>query len=464
VRAGNPDTDSWIMDGHGHVVARINQTERPLTDHLEVLSGNNDWKEIGAYDAIGGLSANIAGLSEDGSGFVHHAAIKASGIDVLTRLDKGTGKETILFANPKFDVDNALHDPWTRRVIGASYVDDKTEYQYFEPAMQNLQLGLEAAFPDLSVHAVSWDLTRQKLIVSVEGPAKPLSYYYLDRQTHQATRIAPTYPDLKDTDLGQMKPYPYKARDGLDIPAYLTLPPNKAAKNLPAIIFPHGGPMARDRLTFDWIASFLANRGYAVLQPNFRGSSGYGEKFETDGYGQWGLKMQDDVTDGVKKLIADGIADPKRICIVGASYGGYAALEGAASTPDLYACAASFAGVSDLRKFLDTRGDDYGWRSWMLSTWSRYIGDSSDDKAKLQEASTALHADRIKCPILLMHGGTDLTVRIDQSEVMRDALLSKGKSVRFVRFDTDNHYMELASTRVRFLREIEAFLAQNIGN
>ena len=261
-----------------------------------------------------------------------------------------------------------------------------------------------------------------------------------------------------------MKPYPYKARDGLDIPAYLTLPPNRAPKNLPTIIYPHGGPATRDQLTFDWIAAFLASRGYAVLQPNFRGSSGYGEKFEIDGYGQWGLKMQDDVTDGVKKLIADGISDPKRICIMGASYGGYAALEGAASTPDLYACAVSFAGVSDLRKFLETRANDFGWSSWMISTWYRYIGDRSDDKAKLDEASPALHADRVKCPILLMHGAKDITVRIDQSEAMRDALLSKGKSVRFVPFDTDNHYMELADTRIRFLREVEAFLAKNIGN
>ena len=463
VRAGNPDTYGWIMDGHGHVVGRLNETSGPLTDHLEVLKGDS-WKEIGTYDATGGHSANIAGLSDDGASFVHFAVSTASGTDVLTRLDPATGKETALFANPKYDVDNTLRDPWTRRVIGATYVDDKSEYQYFDPEMQNLQLGLEAAFPGLSVHAVSWDLTKQKLIVAAEGPTRPLTYYYLDRQTHQATKIAPTYPDLHEADLGQMKSYAYKARDGLEIPAYLTLPPNKAQKNLPTVIFPHGGPMDRDKLNFDWIAAFLASRGYAVLQPNFRGSSGYGEKFASDGFGQWGLKMQDDVTDGVKKLIADGIADPKRICIVGASYGGYAALEGAVSTPDLYACAVSFAGVSDLRKFLETRANDFGWRSWMIATWYRYIGDRSADKAKLDEASPALHADRVKCPVLLIHGASDVTVRIDQSEAMRDALLGKGKSVRFVRIDTENHYMELADTRIRFLRETEAFLAQNIGN
>ena len=145
-----------------------------------------------------------------------------------------------------------------------------------------------------------------------------------------------------------MKPYPYKARDGLDIPAYLTLPPGKAPKNLPVVVMPHGGPDYRDYIGFDWMAQFFANRGYAVLQPNFRGSSGYGHKFTEAGLHQWGLKMQDDISDGVKKLIADGIANPKRVCIVGASYGGYAALAGATFTPDLYACAVSFAGISDL--------------------------------------------------------------------------------------------------------------------
>jgi dipeptidyl aminopeptidase/acylaminoacyl peptidase len=462
LQPGNPDTVAWIMDGHGKIAGRLNQTGHPLTEHLEIPDGGRAWKEIGAYDATGGHGANVAGLTEDGAAFVRYAY--SGGTMALMRLDPATGKESVLFSDPKYDVAYAIEDPRTRRVIGAAYAADKLEYRYFDPAMQNLQAGLEAAFPGQAVHAVSWDTAKDRLVVEVDGPRKPLSYFYLDRTTHQATRIAPAYPDLHEADLGEMKPYPYKARDGFEIPAYLTLPPGKAAKNLPAVVFPHGGPTARDQIDFDWMASFLANRGYAVLQPNYRGSSGYGAKFEEAGYGQWGLKMQDDLSDGVSKLVADGIADPKRICIVGASYGGYAALQGAASTPDLYACAVSFAGVSDLRKFLASRGDDYGWRSWVISAWTRYIGDRSDDADKLDAASPALHADHIKCPVLLMHGANDTTVRIDQSQTMRDALLAKGKTVRFVSFDTDNHYMELADTRIRFLRETEAFLEQNIGH
>jgi len=460
---GRRGTVDWIMDGHGHPVARVDQSERPLVDHL-MVADKDDWKEIGKYEATGGHGAGVAGLSEDGTAIVQTGTSSDSGTQSVARLDIATAKESGVYSNPRFDVDETLFDPWTMRVIGVAYADDKTEYQYFDPSMQALQRGLEAAFPGLSVHAVSWDLAKDELIVAAEGPRQPQTYYFVDRKTHEATKLAETYPGLTQADLGEMRPWPYKARDGLDIPAYLTLPPGKAAKNLPAVIMPHGGPSARDALVFDWMAQFLANRGYAVLQPNFRGSTGYGEKFEQAGYGQWGLKMQDDLSDGVKKLVADGIADPKRICIVGASYGGYAALEGAVSTPDLYACAVSFAGLSDLGAFLRSRASDYGDDSWMISTWTRYIGDRYDDHAKLAAASPADNADKVKCPILLMHGAGDTTVRIDQSEKMRDALQEKGKPVEFVKFDSDSHYMLLADTRIRVLKEMETFLKKNIGD
>jgi len=222
--------------------------------------------------------------------------------------------------------------------------------------------------------------------------------------------------------------------------------------------------MARDDMSFGWETQFLANRGYAVLQPNFRGSSGYGSKFLEAGYGEWGLKMQDDVTDGVKKLIADGIADPKRICIAGGSYGGYAALAGAAFTPDLFACAAAWAPVTDLRQFLATRSQDYGSDSAVISSWSRYVGDRWDDSKKLDAASPSEHADKFKCPVLLMHGSDDATVRIDQSERMDRALRRAGKKVAFITIPKETHYMQAQDTRVRWLTELEKFLKDNIGD
>jgi len=230
------------------------------------------------------------------------------------------------------------------------------------------------------------------------------------------------------------------------------------------VVLPHGGPDARDEIGFDWWAQFLANRGYVVLQPNYRGSAGYGEKFTAAGLQQWGLKMQDDITDGAKKMIADGIADPKRVCIVGASYGGYVALAGATFTPDLYACAASVAGISDLHQLLQRERKQYGQRSDVVLFWRSRVGDLSDDADQIAATSPALHADRVKCPVLLIHGSDDTTVWIEQSKIENDALLKAGKQVQFVTLQSDDHYFTLSETRIRMLTELETFLKKNIGN
>lgn len=464
IAQGGHDTKMFVMDGLGHLIARLDRTEQPLTEHF-YLYEKEKWTERATYSADGGNTSGIQGLNEAGDGFlriVNNTAAPTTAIENMPLTDKQNA--SLIFQDPHYDIDDVLTDPWTDRVIGVGVVADMEQDHYFTPEMKALQRGLEAAFPGLAVRAVTWDATKQNVIAAVDGPQMPRHYFLLNRTTHVAKSINNTYPTLEADMLGTIKPYPYKARDGLDIPAYLTLPPGKTPKALPTIILPHGGPMARDAIGFDWIAQFLANRGYVVLQPNFRGSSGYGRNFEEAGYGQWGLKMQDDVTDGVKKLIADGIADPKRICIVGASYGGYAALAGAAFTPELYACAASWAGVSDLRQFLRTRATDYGQDSWMISSWSHYIGDRSDDADKLDAVSPARHADKIKAPILLMHGVDDSTVRIDQSEDMAAALKRAGKNVTFIPIKGETHYFKTAESRTRYLSELEKFLAANIGN
>jgi dipeptidyl aminopeptidase/acylaminoacyl peptidase len=356
----------------------------------------------------------------------------------------------------------ALTEEWTGRVIGAAYVADKREYVYFDPARAALQRGIEAVFPGKDAHAVSVTRDGSKAIVAVEAPDLPRTYYFLDRDSHVATKVASQYPGLSAADLGTMRADPYKARDGLDIPAYLTLPPGKAPKNLPVVVLPHGGPDARDAIGFDWWAQFLANRGYAVFQPNYRGSKGYGRAFTDAGLHQWGLKMQDDVTDGVKKLIADGIADPKRICIVGASYGGYVALAGATFTPDLYACAVSISGVSDLGRMVTHQAVLYGRRSGPVSFWQSRIGMRGDPQ--LDATSPALHADQVRIPVLLMHGRHDTTVAFAQSEEERDALARAGRTAELVTFEGDDHYMTLANTRITMLKTLEEFLKKNIGS
>ncbi len=461
VEAGTTHTVDWFMDGHGHILARQEQVENPLIDRLQVYRDGR-WKNLADYDATADRGLGIVGVADDGASLVR-SVNNENRLAVLSRVDLTTGAETALYTDATYDSNDALTDVWTNRVVGTGFIDDKPEYHYFSPKMVALQKGLEAAFPNVSVQAVSWDTEMKAVIVAVNSPKEPPAYYYLDRTTHKADPIGSAYPDLTAADLGDMKPYPYKARDGLDIPAYLTLPPGKAPKNLPVVVMPHGGPDYRDYIQFDWMAQFFANRGYAVLQPNFRGSSGYGHKFTEAGLHQWGLKMQDDISDGMKKLVADGIANPKRVCIVGASYGGYAALAGAAFTPDLYACAVSFAGVSDLPRAISADRARYGEKSGAVSFWISRIGSPFDDSDQLRATSPARHADQVKCPVLLMHGEGDTTVPIEQSELMDSALKSAGKDVQFIRFEGEDHYLNLAATRIRVLTETEAFLKKNIG-
>jgi len=269
---------------------------------------------------------------------------------------------------------------------------------------------------------------------------------------------------LQESDLGVMKPCPYKSRDGLDIHSYLTLPPGKAEKNLPMVVLPHGGPDDRDFLHFDWMAQFLATRGYAVLQPNFRGSTGYGVGFRDAGFGEWGRKMQDDITDGVRKVISDGIADPKRICIVGASYGGYAALAGATFTPELYACAVSYAGIADVSQILGQAAQESGKHSTSLHFWESRLGNRFSDVNLQQAASPAFHAEQVRAPVLLLHSNLDLTVPYTQSLREQAALQAAGKKVQYVAIRGDDHYLLHADARLQVLSEMERFLTANIGN
>lgn len=459
-KSGDYRTSDWVSDGHGNPVVQIYQTHNPLQDHVQVLR-NGVWTEIGAFDATEDRGAGIEGLSEDGKSLIQDVWNEQSFFG-MNSIDIVTGAAKPLLFEPRIDLASAIKDEWTGRVIGAAYIAEKPEVHYFDPQRQALQNGVADAFPGLNVRIVSWDAGKTNVILAVEGPRQPEQYYLLNRTTHQTQLISGTYPALKDSDLGEMKPYTFKVRDGLTIPGYLTLPPGKQAKNLPLVVMPHGGPDLRDYVHFDWMAQFLANRGYAVFQPNFRGSSGYGHKFTEAGLQQWGLKMQDDVTDGVRKLVIDGIANPKRICIVGASYGGYAALAGATFTPDLYACAISLAGVSDLPAQLGKAVYESGGLDTQTSSfWKSRMG---ENMSQLAATSPARNADKVKIPILLLHGKNDTTVRVNQSELMADALKQAGKPVEFVTFEGEDHYLELADTRIRVLTEMERFLKKHIGN
>jgi dipeptidyl aminopeptidase/acylaminoacyl peptidase len=461
VEKGNKDTRRWLMDGHGHVVARVDQ-DKELRESL-VLYDHGAERTALTADGSHGEGLNIQGLSADGTAFVSLLySGKNAALTEFPLSGSSWGKD--VYANPAYDAEGAITDEWSDRVIGAAYVADKEESVYFDPARQKLQQQLERALPGQTVTIASMDAKGVNVIVASEDAQHPVTYWLYNSVSHQLQALVTQYPQLAAADLGAMRPYPYKARDGLDIPAYLTLPPGKAPRALPVVILPHGGPEARDEIAFNWLAQYLATRGYAVLQPNFRGSSGYGRAFTRAGDGEWGRKMQNDISDGVKKLIADGIADPKRICIVGASYGGYAALAGATFTPDLYACAVSYAGISSITNLLGSEKIENGAKSFDVAYWTARLGRLADDERAAADVSPAAHAANVQAPVLLLHSTKDVTVLMDQSRTERDALQAAGKQVQFIAIDGDDHYMNLQTTRVRVLAEIGAFLEAHIGH
>lgn len=463
-RADNgQDTQHWIMDGKGNVAARIDVTHNPLTAHLLVKHDDtwtDVWSRLTDYDD-GGFQA---GLTEDGKFIL--LQIRENGEPRILKFDVANP------ANPQTVYDEGQNDaglifePWTNRVVGTHYYDDGIERPFFfSPDISVMWLELGQTFANKRFTVFSMSRAHDKIVVGVRDTvSSPPSYYLVDRTARKATHLGDAYPLLVAGTLGQQRRISYTARDGLTIPAYLTLPPGKTAKSLPLIVMPHGGPEARDTPGFDWWAQFMANRGYAVLQPQYRGSTGMGRKFIEAGFKQWGRKMQDDITDGVNKLVADGTADPKRVCIVGASYGGYAALAGAALTPDLYACAISFAGISDLHKLVAAAREDYGLDSNSAKYRESRIGNPFTDRQKLEDTSPAMQAAKVRAPILLIHGANDFTVPVEQSDEMNAALVAAGKTVRYIKLPGEDHYMSDADTRMRVLQETEAFLGQHIGN
>lgn len=460
---GTQGTFEWVLDDHGRPAARIDHHDVAQEDDVMVPSASGDWRQIANFDATVDKQSHLFGITQDTG--LALGKPNDQGRRALYRLDPGTGKVTdTLFSDSEYDLGGVVMNPWTNRVVGIDYSDDNQQYRYFNPAWANVQARIQAVLPGQTVEIVSTTLAGDRYIVRTVSPQQPAIFRLFVPAKGRLESLLASYPQLSSSDLGTVKIYPYKSRDGLIIHSYLTLPPGRAARNLPSIVFPHGGPEARDDSEFNWWAQFMATRGYAVLQPNFRGSSGYGATFREAGNGQWGRKMQDDLTDGVKQLIADGITDSKRVCIVGASYGGYAALAGATFTPDLYACAISVAGVSDLPGMLELAESHHDSRSEIVRYMTERMGGGSDDERQLQSASPVFHAENVKIPVLLLHCDKDVTVPIDQTEEEYHALLKAKKNVQFLKLEGDDHYLELSSTRTAMLKAIESFLATHLGD
>ncbi len=347
----------------------------------------------------------------------------------------------------------SFFDSRTRQLIGYRQEGDVPTYQFFSRFHHKVVAATQQAFPGVSVHLVDWNDAFDRLIVMTEGVNDPQTWWQVDIRTGKADVLGMSYP-IAAEDVAPMKMIHFKAGDGMDIAAVLTLPPQRAARNLPVIIFPHGGPASRDYPGFDWWAQAFAARGYAVLQPNFRGSTGYGAEFERAGHGEWGRKMQTDISDGLAQLVKDGIADPKRACIMGASYGGYAALAGVTLQHGLYRCAVSVAGVSDVQKMVSTDISESGGNNTLIRSLRKQVGSGRD----LRDISPIRHVDSVDAPVLLIHGKDDVVVLYDQSNDMAAALRNAGKTVELVTLSGEDHWLSKSDTRLKMIEAAVAFV------
>ncbi len=354
----------------------------------------------------------------------------------------------------------AFH-PVTGRLIGAGRVDHDRQVQAFSDAdAGRLWAVTEAALPDAAPRLVSWSDDFRRAILFTSGSGDSGTYYLLDIEAGEMNGIGSAYPGIAVDQVAPIRPVTYAAADGLEIPAYLTTPPGAGdPKNLPLVVLAHGGPASRDTLGFDWWAQALASRGFAVLQPNFRGSTGYGDAFTEAGYGEWGRKMQTDLSDGVRWLASQGVIDPARVCIVGASYGGYAAMAGPTLDVGVYRCAVSVNGVSDLRRMVEAeaRGREHR-NNEVVRYWNRFMGVERSGDRSLDERSPARLAARADAPMLLIHGRDDTVVPIEQSRLMAQALRRAGKPVELVELDGEDHWLSRSGTRLRMLSETLGFL------
>ncbi len=387
--------------------------------------------------------------------------------NAIVIFDPATGKEVEkLYEDTQYDVTGLDYSRKDKKLLAVSYTAEKHKYHFLDKEFEAMHGKVTSRFPDLEVYFTSTTDEEDKFIVRTYGDKSLGAYFLYDRSSGEISDIGNPSPWINPEQMASMTPIKYQSRDGLTIHGYLTLPAGytmETAKNLPVVVNPHGGPWARDDWGFNPEIQFMANRGYAVLQMNFRGSTGYGRAFWEASFREWGRKMQDDVTDGVNWLVDQGIADKDRVAIYGGSYGGYATLAGLAFTPDVYACGIDYVGVSNLFTFMGTI-PPY-WEPYKKMMYEM-VGNPEDsvDMELLRSASPVFHADKITAPLFVAQGRMDPRVNVDESDQMVAAMRERGVEVQYIVKDNEGHGFRNEENRFEFYRAMEEFLAKHLQN
>ena len=447
VSHGERGSLDWLVGSDGEVIARSTRNEK--SGDWRVTGGRAGGRELArGHSKQGG--ASILGLGRAGDSILIRRPV-----DDRWETDdvplSGGAVTTVADANAETGF---IFDDTTRRWIGRAADGDEPIYSLFSPVSDARVRSARKAFSGYFTRLVNQSDDFSRMVVFTDGKDDSGTYWIVDIATKSADPLGRPYPNVGTADVGSTRMIDYKAADGLALRGVLTLPPGRAAKSLPLVVMPHGGPGARDYPGFDWWAQAYASRGYAVFQPNFRGSTGYGDKLRDAGDGEWGRKMQTDISDGAAELAKQGFVDPKRSCIVGWSYGGYAALAGVTVQHGLYRCAVSMAGVSDVGAMYSADAQESAYSEDVTASLKAQLGDRAGWRA-ISPAKLAYKAD---APILLIHGKDDTVVPIKQSDLMENALRSAGKPVERLTLTGGDHWLLKEDTRIAMIKASVAFV------
>ncbi|WNC69873.1 prolyl oligopeptidase family serine peptidase [Thalassotalea nanhaiensis] len=457
-RKGTSDTIDFFLDENGEVLARERYNNENDLHRIEALI-DGDWQEIFRQETPY-RTKGFSGLTPDRKSLVMLSQDDEHGrwAYYTMSLSDGSISEPI-FSHKDKDVEQVLTD--IHRVVhGVRYSGFTPTYEFFDKKLNARMRGLKKALPNNTFNINDYTPDWSSMVFYMDGEMS--SGDYVLYQNGSLGMLAAARPDIPVEAVHPVTEYSFQARDGLTIPTLITTPIGQPAKNLPAIMLPHGGPESYDKLGFDWMTQYFASQGYLVIQPQFRGSKGFGPEHQQKGRGEWGRKMQNDLTDAVNDLAAKGRIDKNRVCIVGSSYGGYAALSGATFTPNLYKCVISINGVSDVEQMLETEERDHGDDHWVVSYWQDVISKGDVKEDHLEKISPINYVKDVVTPILLIHGERDQIVPLSQSEDMFDELEDANKNVTFVELEEGDHHLSNAKNRMKALKAIDKFIKENI--